>query len=801
MTPRRPHVPASHHVLPFVLRTIIARAGVPAAVLAAAVLLPAGPAGAQALPATVSGAVTDQTGAALPGVLVDIGVGAAEQSTTTDLAGRYTLTGVPAGDAEITFRLLNFTTIRRGLALAPGATAVENAMLPLALSADVVVTAAATFRNIADVPNPAENLVGIASAASQGAITAAQLEARPVMRAGEVLETVPGMVISQHSGEGKANQYYLRGFNLDHGTDFSMTVAGVPVNMPTGAHAHGYADANFLIPELVSGVQFKKGPYFADEGDFSAAGAATVSYVNVLTSPLLVLSGGSQGWGRLLAAASPQVRGGSLLGAVELNFNDGPWERPDGLQKVNTVLRYSRGDARNGLSLSGMGYWADWRSTDQVPRRAIDDGRISRFGLIDRSDQGQANRQSLALEVQRSSGPASLRATGFVLRNSLNLFSNFTYFLDDPVRGDQFEQAERRVAAGGRVTYRRLGHLGSRHTESAAGVQLRQDWLDPVGLYRTTQAVRFATTREDEVSQGMLGAYAQTEVEWHRSLRTTIGLRADVYRYDVSSHTSANSGSGSTAMVNPKFTAVLGPWSGTEFYVNAGGGFHSNDARGAVIAVDPSTGETAEPVTPLVRATGAEVGLRTVAIPGVQSTVSVWYLGIASELLFVGDAGTTEAGRPSRRIGLEWSSYARLRPWLVVDGDVAFTQARFADDDPAGTFIPGALDRVVSAGVTVEPARRLFGSLRVRHFGPRSLIEDNSQTSRSTTIWNAEAGFALSPRARLVLEGYNLFDAAASDIDYFYASRLPGEPEEGIEDIHTHPAIPRALRVGVRFSF
>ena len=609
------------------------------------------------------------------------------------------------------------------------------------------------------------------------------------------------MVISQHSGEGKANQYYLRGFNLDHGTDFSSTVAGVPVNTPTGAHAHGYADLSFLIPELVSGVQFKKGPYFADEGDFSAAGAANINYVNRLERPLFELGGGDHGWRRAIAAASPRVGDGYVLGAIELNHNDGPWVEPDDYQKVNGVLRYSRGDNRNGFSVTGMGYWADWDSTDQVAQRAITSGLISRFGVLDPSDGGKASRQGMVAEYQRSRGPSSVRATAFLLHNSLNLFSNFTYLLDDPEHGDQFEQAERRTAAGGRVTYRRLGHLYERHTESAVGVQLRSDWLDPVGLYHTQGRQRLSTTREDQVGQTMASAFAQTEIEWTRALRTTAGLRADVYRFSVTSDNRLNSGDGSDAMVSPKFAAVLGPWAGTELYVNAGMGFHSNDARGATIRVDPARGEFVDRVTPLVRARGAEVGMRTVRVRGLQSTVALWYLGIDSELLFVGDAGTTEPGRPSRRVGLEWTNYARVRPWLTVDADLAWTHARFTDHDPAGNFVPGALDRVISAGLTVDGRQPVFGSLRVRHFGPRALIEDGSVQSSNTTLWNGEAGYRLSNKARLVLDVFNIFNARASDIDYFYTSRLRGEVEEGVDDIHVHPALPRSAWIGLQVSF
>ena len=749
----------------------------------------------------VVGRVTDQTGAALPGVTIELATPRQDLTAVSDIGGAFRFDGVQAGSAELTFRFINFSVQRRTIEVLNGRASTCDVVLQLSLRADVVVTGTSTFRNIADIENPAENLVGIASAASQGAITAAQLEVRPIMRPGEVLETVPGLIVSQHSGEGKANQYYVRGFNLDHGTDFSTIVAGVPVNMPTGAHAHGYSDLNFLIPELVSGVQFKKGPYFADEGDFSAAGAANINYVNHLERPLVELGAGQDGWSRIVGAASPPIGGGHLLAAIELNHNDGPWVRPDDYQKVNGVLRYSRGDSGNGFSITGMGYWADWDSTDQVPERALTSGLVSRFGLLDATDGGTIGRESLAAEFQRSHGPSSIRATGYVLHNRVNLFSNFTYFLDDQQNGDQFEQAERRTTAGGRLTYRRLGHVFQRHTESAVGVQLRQDWLSPVGLYHTAARQRLSTTREDQVDQTMAGVFAQSEIEWTRMLRTTFGLRADLYRFNVSSNEPLNSGGGSDGLVSPKFSAAFGPWHGTELYANAGMGFHSNDARGGVISVDPRTGAPVDPVTPLVRAKGAEIGVRTVRVRGLQSTLSLWYLGIDSELVFVGDAGTTEAGRPSRRVGLEWTNYWRLRPWLIADADLSFSHAEFADADPVGTRVPGALARVISGGLTIEPRQPIFGSLRVRHFGPRPLMEDASVSSNSTTLWNGEVGYRLSNKARLVLEMFNLFDSRVSDIDYFYTSRLQGEPLDGVDDIHTHPALPRSARVGVRLSF
>ena len=751
----------------------------------------------------VSGRVLDQTGAALPGVAIDLvlAVNGLELTTATDDVGGYRFEDVPPGDAELTYRLLNFSVLRRSITVGRGVAVKADVVLTLSLSADVIVTGTTTFRNVADVENPAANLVGIAGAASQGAVTSAQLDARPVMRAGEVLETVPGLIVSQHSGEGKANQYYLRGFNLDHGTDFSTTVAGVPVNTPTGAHAHGYADVSFLIPELVSGVQFKKGPYFADEGDFSAAGAANVNYVNRLERPVARVSAGNDGWGRVFGAASPRVGGGYLLGALEVNHNDGPWVRPDDYRKVNGVLRYSRGDNRNGFSLTGMGYWADWNSTDQVPERAIASGLIPRFGLLDPQTEAEANRQSIAAELQRSIGPVI--APGNRLRPSQQPESVFQLHLF-PRRPGERRSVRAGRAAGRCRRSRDLPPFGSLPRATHGECRRRPA---PARLAGSGGPVsdagrqRLSTTREDEVGQTMAGVYAQSEIEWTRTLRTTLGLRADVYQFSVASDNPLNSGDGSDGLVSPKFAAIFGPWQGTELYVNAGTGFHSNDARGATIAVDPISGEPVDRVTPLVRAKGAEIGIRTVRIRGLQSTVALWYLGLDSELLFVGDAGTTEAGRPSRRVGLEWTNYARLAPWLTVDADLAFSRARFSDDDPAGTHVPGALDRVISAGITFEPRQPLFGSLRVRHFGPRPLIEDASVTSKSTTIWNGEVGYRVSSKARVVLELFNIFDAEVSDIDYFYPSRLPGEPAGGLEDVHTHPALPRSARVALHLTF
>jgi hypothetical protein len=750
----------------------------------------------------IAGTVRDETGAPLPGVSVELSRSAGTlDETVSDARGAYRFERVAPGRLHLSFALINFGTARRDIVVPASGLVTVDSVLHLALSADVTVTGKATFTNLADVEDPAENLVGIAQSASQGAITARQLDARPIMRAGEVLETVPGVVISQHSGEGKANQYYLRGFNLDHGTDFATAVAGMPVNMPTHGHGQGYSDLNFLIPELVSGVQFSKGPYFADQGDFATAGAANINYVNALAEPIIRAGAGDEGFQRALAAGSVHAGRGSVLGAVEIGHDDGPWDHPDDYRKINAIIRYSQGDAVDGFSLTGMAYRATWSSTDQIPDRAVTQGLTDRFGAIDPTDGGNTYRYSGSLDWQRTRGNAATKVTAYGLWYDLDLFSNFTYFLDDPVNGDQFHQADHRFVSGLRISHRRMTRWGGRSVQNTIGAQFRNDDIGDIGLSHTIARRLIAIVRDDAVLQTSGGIYGQNEVEWTPWLRTLAGVRADGYRFDVRAGDPANGGTVRAGLVSPKGGAVIGPWNGTELYVNAGLGFHSNDARGTTITRGPVTGDPADRVTPLVRAKGAEVGVRTVAIPHLQSSLTLWRLDLDSELVFVGDAGTTEPGRPSHRDGVEWANYYAPRRWLVFDGDVSLSRARFTDSDPAGREIPGAVETVISAGATIDKLHNVTGGVRLRYFGPRPLVEDNSVRSKATSLVNAQIGYALTKSVRLALDVFDVFDAKDSDIDYYYVSRLPGEPPVGIADVHSHPTLPRTARVNLILGF
>jgi hypothetical protein len=639
------------------------------------------------------------------------------------------------------------------------------------------------------------------TAASEMRISGEEVNARPASRVGEVLEVVPGLIVTQHSGEGKANQYFLRGFNLDHGTDLAITVDGMPVNMPTHGHGQGYADINFLIPELVQSVNVRKGPYYADQGDFASAGAVGIDYVNKLPKNLAELTFGSFGYQRALAAGSTSVGEGTLLAAIEANKYNGPWDVPDNVRKLNGVLRYSQGTTTDGFTLSAMAYSNGWTSTDQVAQRAIDQSLIDRFGSLDPTDGGTSSRFSLSGNWAQSSEFGQTKASAYVIRSSLQLFNDFTYFLDDPVNGDQFSQIDRRTVYGFDASHSFDVRFAGIETQTRVGLQTRADDIN-VGLFKTMQRQILSTVRDDTVQEGNVGLWADTTARWTNWLRTTVGIREDYFAGHVLSDTPQNSGDAQAAMTSPKAGVVLGPWYKTEFYGNAGYGLHSNDIRGVTITVDPNDKVTPLDRVPLlVRSRGAEIGIRTKAIEGLTSTLAVFVLDFDSELLFVGDAGTTEPSRPSRRVGVEWTNQYKVLPWMTLDFDFAYTRARFTNVDPVGDYIPGAPALVASGGVTFGGDSGWFGALRARYFGPRPLIEDNSVRSQQSLIFNARAGYKFDNGMRLQLDVLNLFKAQTNQIEYYYLSRLPGEPIDGVADRHIHPAEPLAVRLTLAARF
>ncbi len=665
---------------------------------------------------------------------------------------------------------------------------------------DAEAGAETTIYDELDVQGRADDLIGIADSATEGATGREDLDRRPILRTGELLETVPGVIVTQHSGSGKANQYFLRGFNLDHGTDLRLSVDGMQVNFPSHGHGQGYIDLNFLIPELVQTVTFRKGSYNAEDGDFSAAGAADMELLSTLDHGLLSATLGSFDFQRLVLADSWAVGSGNLLGAVEVHHYDGPWRLAEDSRKTNALVRLTQGDANRGFSATAMGYDSRWNSTDQIPLRAVRSGALSRFGFIDESDGGDSDRQSLSITLRRGGETTLDHAHFYALSYSLRLFSNFSYFLDDPENGDQFEQDDDRTAAGFEVHKRWSFDWRGRASELEAGFQGRGDWIDN-GLFSTRARRRLSTTRSDEIRVLSIAPFVQSRVNWNPWLRTVFGLRADAVSVSVESDLAANSDDARDEQVSPRFSIVFGPWKSTEISLNYGIGFHSNDARGTTVRIDPKSGDPAVRIPLLVKARTADLGIRFQPVPTWNGTLSFFETDFDSELVFVGDAGGTEAGRPSRRRGVELANFWRPRRWLSIDADITFASGRFTDEDPAGDRIPGAIDRTIAAGIAIHDVGRVSGAVRVRHFGPRDLIEDGSVRSNSSTLVNAELSFELAKNLHLELQGFNLFDQEASDIDYYYRSRLPGEPDEGIDDVHFHSVEPRAARLSFKWDF
>jgi len=642
-----------------------------------------------------------------------------------------------------------------------------------------------------------------ADSANQGTVTQKQIDAQPNYRPGEILEGAPGLIVTQHSGEGKANQYFLRGINLDHGTDIAITVDGMPVNQRTHGHGQGYSDLNFLITDLVSGLQYKKGPYYADEGDFSAAGAMHLQLPNRLEKGVAQLGGGPLGYRRMLLADSPQAGSGNLLYALEVFRNDGPWTHPDDYKKFNGMLRYAEGSAQDGFALTAMAYQGNWNATNQVPKRAVDSGLIGRFDSLDPSDGGESSRYSLSGTWGKTGNSSATSANAYLISSRLKLWNNFTFFQDDTVNGDQFEQNDRRLTSGFNVKHSLFGKWGGRDVENTFGVQARNDNIN-VGLFHTLQRVRIGTTRTDDVVESSIAPYYQNNLRWNDWFRTVTGLRADFYRGRVSSDNALNSGAVQDHMISPKLSLIFGPWAKTEYFVNYGRGFHSNDLRGATISVDPKNpANAATREALLVRATGYETGLRTTVIPNLQSSVAVFALDIQSELLFQGDAGTTaDSGRPSRRVGFEISNLYKPNDWLEVDADIAFARARFTNIDAAGTGdrVPGAVEGVATLTASIDNRGPYYGSTRLRYFGPRPLIENNSLRSNSTFLVSGRVGYKFEKKMRLQLDAFNLFNRRASQIDYAYTSQLKSEAAP-VNDIHSHPTEPRSFRLSAILSF
>lgn len=651
------------------------------------------------------------------------------------------------------------------------------------------------------------NLVGDAISASEGVVGQEEIKIRPLLRTGEVLELVPGLVATQHSGTGKANQYFLRGFNLDHGTDFATFIDGMPVNMRTHGHGQGYTDLNFLIPETVSQLAYKKGAYYADVGDFSGAGSAEITTVNSVEHGTIEGTVGEDSFARLLVMNSVEFAGGETLFALESNRSDGPWTDIDeDLEKINVLAKHTIPLSQGQISVAFMGYDNSWNSADQIPLRAVEQNLISDLGSIDTSVGGESSRYSINTNWQFGHWQGS----AYFIDSDLNLWSNFTLFLEDEINGDQFEQVDDRTIYGGRLNYLAEGYLSGRTMTNRFGTDLRVDDIDEVGLYQTRQRQRLGVVRNDTVKESSVGLFWENRIAWTEKFRSVVSVRHDYYDFDVDDlvginannvDLSANSGSTDDNLTSVKGNLIYTFDNEWETYLSAGQGFHSNDARGTTIRIDPSSGNAVDSVDPLVRSEGYEIGVRGFISNRINTSLALWTLDLDSELLFVGDAGNTEASRSSERKGIELTAYYYINDQWSVDIEYAYTDSEFSDSAPEGNEIPGTVEDVFQAGINANFDGGWYGSLRLRYFGERPLTEDGSVTSDASTLMNLRVGYDANNWS-VKADVLNVTDSDDHDIDYFYESRLPGEASgQGTEDIHFHVLEPRTLRVSAAYKF
>jgi opacity protein-like surface antigen len=681
-------------------------------------------------------------------------------------------------------------------------------------------------------PNVAGGTPVVPQLASQMTISGEDLNARPIANSPEILEATPGLAVVQHSGSGKANQYYLRGYNLDHGTDLAIFWDDVPINLPTNAHGQGYADLNFLIPETISGLEVRKGPYFADVGDFANAGDLHLSLRDSVPKNIVSTTVGSFGYDRLLALGSTKLEQGSLLYAGEFNTYNGPWVTAEEVRKFSGLLRYSQGTATDGFSATAMAYTNNWNSSDQVALRAITTGQIGLFGELDPTDGGDTSRFMLSTRFAQSDDAGLWKANAYLVKETMDLFNNFTWETTDPVNGDQFHQLDNRLYGGFGASRTLNGTLFNRPTETVFGVQSRYDDIT-VGLSDTTHRLFLSNVLVDHVDEGNVGVYAQSTTRWTDWFRTTAGWRGDYYWASVNSILQpANSGNPTAALGSPKFTMTFGPFNKTELFLGAGSGFHSNDARGVTAIEVPGDPANPQGTTPfLVRSLGAEIGVRTKAIPNLDSSISLFYLRRDSELFFDGDTGTTVPGPPSVRTGIEITNKYRPASWFSVDADLALSRARFVGFDLAqaqlyeslagfpqaqignapGNFIPEAPWMVASAGITLGEKTGWFSSLRWRYISSRPLTEDGLFQSPPLNTINADVGYRFTNGWRFQFDALNLMNSTSYNASYAYGALLttdslfakcfptPKIPvavcQNGFMDYSIHPLTPLALRL------
>jgi len=631
------------------------------------------------------------------------------------------------------------------------------------------------------------DLIGQAEAASVGYVGGADLLIRPLVKTAELLESMPGMVAVQHSGSGKANQYFLRGFNLDHGTDYTVHLDGIPLNLRSHGHGQGYLDVNGLIPETVEGISYQKGPYRANLGDFSVAGASFIQTIDKLEAPNLSIEAGENGWQRYVAGFSQDYDTDTLTVIGEIKRYDGPWESPEDLEHLSLWGKYRMSTNFGQAIFTLSGYDAEWRPTEQIPERAIGTAVCrDAFCSLDPTARGTTSRWILNSQFQGRDWNATLYGQHYDWQMSSN-----------PTYDFQLNQFDKRFVVGGAVD---KILLEAATLSLTAGGDFRYDDASRVGLdeYDANQFV--ANISDNEIQEGSAGAFVETTWNATDDLRLFGGLRADYYDFDVTARNPTSfAGQQTDSQVSPKLGLAYVVADDLEIYANWGKGFHSNDARGTV--------NTLNPVPGLSSGEGHEFGARF-SIGDFKFTSTYWWLDQDSELIFVGDSNAVEPKGGSEREGLELTMFWQPKDWLGIDAVFTSSDARYTDN-PEGDNVEGAVEEAAQLGFTVN-RNNWDASLRIRHLGPYALVADNSARADSLTTANLRGAYHWDKITTFV-EVINLTDTDGKEIVYEYAAHIRGLDTPGLtsEDIDcsaincrmSRATEPRTFRVGLSYQF
>jgi outer membrane receptor protein involved in Fe transport len=648
------------------------------------------------------------------------------------------------------------------------------------------------------------------SAASSFVKDARSFELRTMESPGEILEVSPGLMTAQHAGGGKANQYLVRGFDADHGTDHAVFVDGVPVNMRSHAHGQGFTDLHFVIPETIERIEITKGTYEAALGDFATAGSANLVTRERVPESFLRVELGEFHTQRYVALASP--RSGPFAGAdakaralfaFEGYGSNGPFDHEEDFWRYSAFGRLGFTlDEATRLEGAFQLYQADWDASGQIPDRLVGQPGFDRFDSVDPSDGGDTSTERLWLRWEHELSPLStLEAQAWFLHYDLDLYSDFTFFLNDPVDGDQIVQRDDRIAYGGALAWRRVFDDAPLPLALTAGLQTRTDDAH-VRLARSVRRDLLAPISDDEVDETSAAVYGEAEVIPLPWVRLVVGLRLEHFWFTSKdrSHLARPEGAVTDWLALPKASLILRPFgpdgpasadlgalSELELFLNYGEGYHSNDARDVVANPQDVT---------LPAAQGWELGLRTRLAERLDLAIAYWWLNLQREFVFVGDEGVTEVNPRSRRRGVEVSTEAELLPWLFLQGDLGYSSAEFS----SGGKVPQAPRLVASAGLVARHPSGFSAELRYKTLGERYGTESHEPRLRSWSVWNLQGRYRRGPvEVSVTLE--NLFDSDWESAEYFYASRVPGEPPEGVEDRHFVPGYPRNVRVGLSFFF